>query len=62
MLSQLLGSSEFSKVAEYGRRVTTQADLATQIPPNKIEQKAVNFDKISDEGLQNGKYDVVIIT
>lgn len=56
MLAQLLGSSHFTTVAEYGRRVTGQADLpTTQVPPNKLQQKTVNFEKIGDEGLGNGK-------
>lgn len=61
--SQLLSSSEFSKVAEYGRRVTAVSELpATPNPADKLTQKTVNFDKISEEGLGEGKYDVVVIT
>ncbi|KAF8312136.1 NAD(P)-binding protein, partial [Clavulina sp. PMI_390] len=61
-LSQLLGSTHFSRVSEFGRRVTAQDQLAAQNPPGKLEQKVVNFEKIGEEGLADGKYDVVIIT
>lgn len=62
IFSLLLGGKDFAKVAEYGRRVTPQAELAPQTPTNKLEQKSVNFDKITEEGLENGKFDVVVVT
>lgn len=49
-------------MAEYGRRVTPADTLTAQVPPNKLEQKAVNFENIANEGLGNGKFDVVVIT
>lgn len=62
ILSLLLGSKDFTKVAEYGRRVTPQTELASQVPSNKLEQKTINFEKIAEEGLQDGKFDVVVLT
>ena len=44
-LSLLLGS----RVAEYGRRVASKTELAPQVHANKLEQKAVNFEKIAEE-------------
>jgi oxidoreductase len=62
IFSLLLGSKDFTKVAEYGRRVTPQTELASQVPPNKLQQKTIDFEKIAEEGLQDGRFDVVVLT
>jgi len=60
VLRNLLASSEFTRVAEYGRRVTP-ADQIT-IGKEKLEQKVIDFEKIEESGLKDGKWDVVYIT
>jgi oxidoreductase len=63
VLRELLVNPEFTRVAEYGRRVTPPSDLAPQNPPGKLEQKTVDFEKIGeDKALKEGKFDVVLIT
>ncbi|KAI0692518.1 hypothetical protein BC835DRAFT_1416537 [Cytidiella melzeri] len=59
LLRELLSSEQYTKVGEYGRRVTDQAQL-----PNaeKLEQKTVNFDRIEQETVREGNWDVVYIT
>jgi oxidoreductase len=60
VLKELLASSEFTKVGEFGRRVT---DLAS-LPDNKdkLIQKKIDFEKLEDAGLKDEKWDVVYVT
>ncbi|KAG2364654.1 hypothetical protein BDR07DRAFT_1482270 [Suillus spraguei] len=60
LLRELLSSNEWSKVGEYGRRVTPEADL----PPNRgnLEQKTVNFENLEAADLKEGRWDVVFVT
>ncbi|KAG2345892.1 hypothetical protein BDR05DRAFT_95269 [Suillus weaverae] len=60
LLRELLSSTEWSKVGEYGRRVTPEADL----PQNrgKLEQKTVDFENLEAAGLKDGRWDVVFVT
>ncbi|KAG2072411.1 hypothetical protein BDR04DRAFT_1096635 [Suillus decipiens] len=60
LLRELLSSNEWSKVGEYGRRVTPEADL----PPNRgnLEQKTVNFENLEAAELKEGRWDVVFVT
>ncbi|KAG1771073.1 hypothetical protein EV702DRAFT_660092 [Suillus placidus] len=60
LLHELLSSNEWSKVGEYGRRVTPEADL----PQNrgKLEQKTVDFENLEAAGLKDGRWDVVFVT
>ncbi|KAH8813563.1 hypothetical protein DL96DRAFT_1821338 [Flagelloscypha sp. PMI_526] len=61
LLPLLLASdSGFTKVAEYGRRVTPKDKLGVNV--DKLEQKVIDFDKIHESGLKDGKWDVVFIT
>ncbi|KAF5362443.1 hypothetical protein D9756_002410 [Leucocoprinus leucothites] len=60
LLRELLASSEFTKVGEYGRNVTPKSDIA--VGKDKLEQKVINFDKLDEAGLQEGCWDVVYIT
>lgn len=60
VLKELLASSYFTRVGEYGRRVTN-LDLIT-IGKEKLEQKTVDFEKVDQAGLKDGKWDVVFIT
>ncbi|KAG2754939.1 hypothetical protein P692DRAFT_20828337 [Suillus brevipes Sb2] len=60
LLRELLSSNEWSKVGEYGRRVTPEADL----PQNrgKLEQKTIDFENLEAAGLSDGRWDVVFVT
>ncbi|KAG0697933.1 hypothetical protein DFH29DRAFT_878356 [Suillus ampliporus] len=60
LLRELLASNQWSKVGEYGRRVTPEADL----PQNRgtLEQKAIDFENLDAAGLKDGRWDVVFVT
>jgi oxidoreductase len=60
VLQHLLSSSEFTRVGEYGRRVTSADQITTG--KEKLEQKVIDFEKIEESGLKAGKWDVVYIT
>ncbi|KAF9038514.1 hypothetical protein BJ165DRAFT_1498540 [Panaeolus papilionaceus] len=60
VLKSLLASSEFSRVAEYGRRVTPDNEITTG--KEKLEQKVIDFEKLQDSDLKKGNWDVVFIT
>jgi len=60
LLRELLASPHFSRVGEYGRSVTSVNDISTG--KDKLEQKTINFDKIEEAGLQEGRWDIVYIT
>ena len=59
LLRELLSSEQYTKVGEYGRRVTDKAQLQNV---DKLEQKVVDFDKIEQENVKEGNWDVVYIT
>ncbi|THG97062.1 hypothetical protein EW026_g4872 [Hermanssonia centrifuga] len=59
LLKELISSNHFTKIGEYGRRVTPQS----QIPAtNKLEQKVVDFETINRTAFQNDRWDVIFIT
>lgn len=60
LLKELLASNDFSRVGEYGRRVTPADQLGGA--SSKLEQKVIDFEKIEEAGLKDGKWDVVFIT
>ncbi|PBK69060.1 hypothetical protein ARMSODRAFT_1038639 [Armillaria solidipes] len=60
LLKELLASSHFTKVGEYGRRLTDLESLSTG--KDKLVQKAIDFEKLEESGLKDGKWDVVFIT
>ncbi|KAJ8495786.1 hypothetical protein ONZ45_g12707 [Pleurotus djamor] len=60
LLNELLSSNDFSRVGEYGRRVTSLEKIATG--KDKIEQKTVDFEKLKPSEWEDGKWDVVFIT
>ncbi|KAK0466785.1 uncharacterized protein EV420DRAFT_1505356 [Desarmillaria tabescens] len=60
LLKELLASSHFTKVGEYGRRLTDLATLSTG--KDKLVQKAIDFEKLEESGIKDGKWDVVFIT
>ncbi|KAF8631966.1 hypothetical protein AX15_002102 [Amanita polypyramis BW_CC] len=60
VLKELLASSHFTRIGEYGRRVTGLD--AIRIGREKLEQKAIDFEKVDQAGLKDGEWDVVFIT
>ena len=60
LLRELVASSEFTRVGEYGRRVTPKDNLGEG--SSKLEQKAIDFEKLDEAGLKDGKWDVVFVT
>jgi len=60
LLKELLASSHYTRVGEYGRRLTDLQTLSTG--KEKLEQKQVDFEKLSESGMKDGKWDVVFIT
>ncbi len=61
LLKELLLSPNFSRVGEYGRRVTPLENLPQGVQ-GKLEQKTVDFDHIEGAGLKDGKWDIVYLT
>ncbi|KAG5635164.1 hypothetical protein H0H81_012176 [Sphagnurus paluster] len=61
ILQELLKSSEYTKVAEYGRRVTDAQAVAGTGGSDKLVQKAIDFEKLGEAGLRDEKWDVVFI-
>lgn len=64
VLRELVQSPEYTRVGEYGRRVTPLEQLSSLPNANvgKLEQKTIDFEKLDEIGLKNGKWDVVLIT
>lgn len=60
VLRELIASKEYTRVGEYGRRVTPKDQLGEG--SSKLEQKTLDFEKLEDAGLKDGKWDVVFIT
>jgi oxidoreductase len=59
-LKELLSSPHFTRVGEYGRRVTPLEQITSG--KEKLEQKTIDFEKLEDAGLKDGRWDVVFIT
>ncbi|GLB41595.1 putative angiogenesis [Lyophyllum shimeji] len=59
ILKELLQSPDFTKVGEYGRRVTDAAAITTG--KDKLVQKKIDFEKLGEAGLKDDKWDVVFI-
>ncbi|KDR80787.1 hypothetical protein GALMADRAFT_276967 [Galerina marginata CBS 339.88] len=60
LLQNLLASSHFTRVGEYGRKVTPASEIT--LGKDKLEQKIIDFEKIHESGLNKEKWDVVFIT
>ena len=60
LLQELLQSSTFTRFGEYGRRVTPGDNITTG--KEKLEQKTIDFEKLEEAGLKDGKWDIVYIT
>lgn len=59
VLKELLANPHFTKVGEYGRRLTKTDTLTAG--KAKLVQKAIDFEKLEESGLKEGKWDVVFI-
>jgi oxidoreductase len=57
LLRYLLSSPEYTRVTEFGRRLTSTSDP-------KLEQHTLDFEKLGadDQGLKAGRWDVVFLT
>jgi hypothetical protein len=60
LLRELIASPTFTQVCEAGRRVTSTADLPAQAS-GKLEQKVIDFERLDESGLKEGKWDVVFV-
>ncbi|RDB18567.1 Oxidoreductase HTATIP2 [Hypsizygus marmoreus] len=60
VLKELLSSPDFTKVGEFGRRVTDLSSITTG--KDKLVQKTIDFEKLEEAGLKEEKWDVVFIT
>ena len=60
LLAELLANDEWTRVGEYGRRVSTPpSDPHAQ---TKLEQKVIDFEHLDEAGLKAGRWDVVFVT
>ena len=60
LLRELLDSSHFTRVGEFGRR-TTALDTDGLNNKEKLVQKVVDFEKLREAGFTDEKWDVVFI-
>ncbi|KIM44450.1 hypothetical protein M413DRAFT_442432 [Hebeloma cylindrosporum] len=60
LLQNLLISPHFTRVGEYGRRLTPAEHIVNG--KDKLEQKVIDFEKLQESGLKQGHWDVVFIT
>ncbi|CAL1710214.1 unnamed protein product [Somion occarium] len=60
LLQELLKSPVYTRVGEFGRRVTSP-DLITT-GKEKLVQKVIDFENLSESGLKEGNWDVTFIT
>lgn len=59
ILKELLASADFTKVGEFGRRLTDAGSLSSG--KEKLVQKTIDFEKLEESGLKDAKWDVVFI-
>lgn len=62
ILRALLASTVFTRVGEFGRKVTPEDQIAEHKASGKLVQKVIDFERVAEEGLGEGKWDVVFIT
>ncbi|KAG9313188.1 hypothetical protein JVU11DRAFT_6645 [Chiua virens] len=60
LLAELLTSGEWTRVGEYGRRVTTPPPSSAST--TKLEQKVIDFEDLGKAELKVGRWDVVFVT
>ncbi|TEB21976.1 hypothetical protein FA13DRAFT_1819195 [Coprinellus micaceus] len=61
LFSTLLSSSFYTRIGEYGRRVTAD-DKVPAASKEKLEQHTIDFEKLDASGLDAKPWDVVFIT
>jgi len=61
LLRELITSTTYTRVCEAGRRVTPTENLPAQAS-GKLEQKVIDFDRLEEARLNEGKWDVVFVT
>lgn len=62
LLRSVLSSNVFTRVGEYGRKVTPEEQLSEYVPTGKLVQKVIDFDQIKDAELGKDRWDVVFVT
>lgn len=63
ILSTLLSIPKFTKVGEFGRRVTAlDAIKSDKADTSKLVQKSIDFEKLDDEPMLKEHWDVVYIS
>ena len=60
LLAELLASDEWTRVGEYGRRVSAPTPESSSA--GKLEQKTIDFEALDGAGLKAGRWDVVFVT
>lgn len=60
LLQELLSSPAYSRVGEFGRRVTSSECITTG--KEKLVQKVLDFENLGASRLKQGKWDVVFLT
>lgn len=60
LLQEVLASPAFTRVGEYGRRVTCLDKITTG--RDKLEQKVIDYEQIEKMELREGRWDVIFIT
>lgn len=61
ILKELISSPYFTKIGEFGRKVT-DLDSIPGKDKEKVVQKTINFEKLQDAELGKDKWDVVFIS
>lgn len=59
-MQEVLASPAFTRVGEYGRRVTCLDKITTG--RDKLEQKVIDYEQIEKMELREGRWDVIFIT
>lgn len=60
LLAELLAGDQWTRVGEYGRRVSTPPSNPTA--QSKLEQKVIDFEDLGKANLNAGRWDVVFVT
>ncbi|EGN97019.1 hypothetical protein SERLA73DRAFT_185300 [Serpula lacrymans var. lacrymans S7.3] len=62
LLKEVLSSSHFTRVGEFGRKVTPADQLESAPGRQKLEQKTIDFERLDQAGLKDGHWDVIFVT
>jgi len=62
LLKEILSSTHFTRVGEFGRRVTPADQLESVPGRQKLEQKTIDFERLDQAGLKDGNWDVIFVT